>query len=176
MDGVGLGDTGRAEVVRTAERLSREAIRALYSSPLQRTRETADAIGARLGLAVGIEPDLNELDFGEWTGRPLEDLHRDPRWEPWNARRSLNRPPGGESMGEAQMRAVRAVQQICAAHPDQTVAVVSHSDIIKCLLMHYLGLNLDFFQRFEIDPASISAVVTGDWGAKVLSMNQTVQA
>ena len=175
MEGVGLGEAGQAEVARTAERLAGEGIEALYSSPLQRTRETAAAIGRRLGLAVEVEPGLNELDFGDWTGRGLEDLHRDPLWEPWNARRSLNRPPGGESMGEAQMRALRAVEAICAHHRGQTVAAVSHSDIIKCLLMHYLGLNLDFFHRFEVDPGSISWVVVGDWGAKVLGVNHRPQ-
>ncbi len=172
MDGVGLGEEGRAEAARAADRLSGTAVSALYASPLQRTRETADIIGGRLGLAVRIEPGLNELDFGDWTGLPLETLHQDPRWAPWNARRSLNRPPNGESMGEAQMRAVRAIQAISAAPPGRTVALVSHSDIIKAVLAHYLGLNLDFFHRFDIDPASISAMAVGDWGAKVLHINQ----
>ena len=174
MDGVGLGEAGQAEVRRAAERLAGEAIVALYASPLQRTLETAEPIGRRLGLPVRIKPGLNELDFGEWTGKRLDALSQDPRWAPWNARRSLNRPPGGESMGEAQMRAVRAVESLRAAHSDQRVAIVSHSDIIKCLLMHYLGLNLDFYHRFDVDPASVSTAVVGDWGAKVLSINQGV--
>ena len=172
MQGVSLGEAGRAEVERVAGRLAAERVDALYSSPLERTRETAEAIGRRLALPVQLQPDLNELDFGEWTGQPLERLHRDPRWEPWNRQRSLNRPPGGESMGEAQMRAIRGVDAMCAAHPDGRIVAVSHSDIIKAVLAHYLGLTLDLYHRFEIDPASISTLVVGDWGVKVVRINE----
>ncbi len=172
MDGVGLGDAGRGEAARVGAHLANANVRAVYSSPLQRTCETAGVIADRLGLAVTLEPDLVEIDLGEWTGLSFDALAADSRWRTWNTRRSLARPPGGESMGEAQMRAVRAVETIRAAHPDETVAAVSHSDIIKAVLAHYLGLNLDFLQRFEIEPASISTLVVGDWGAKVLRINQ----
>ncbi len=172
MDGVGLGDAGRGEAARVGAHLANANVRAVYSSPLQRTCETAGVIADRLGLAVTLEPDLVEIDLGEWTGLSFDALAADSRWRTWNTRRSLARPPGGESMGEAQMRAVRAVETIRAAHPDETVAAVSHSDIIKAVLAHYLGLNLDFLQRFEIEPASISILMVGDWGAKVLRINE----
>lgn len=174
MEGVGLGEAGRAEAKRAAERLAREPVAAVYASPLQRVQETADAIGKRLGLPVQTEPALQELDFGAWTGKPFSELHGDPAWDAWNTRRSTARPPGGESMGEAQRRAIGAVEAFLTAHPDQAVAAVSHSDIIKAVLCHYLGLDLDLMHRFEIEPASVSTLVVGDWGAKVLRMNEGV--
>ena len=172
MDGVQLGEAGRSEAEQAGARLEGEAVSAIYASPLQRTYETAEIIGRRLALPVQPAADLVELDFGDWTGRPLDTLHRDPLWGPWNSQRSLHRPPGGESMGEAQVRAIRAIEAIRAAHPDGRVVAVSHSDIIKVIVAHYLGLTLDLHHRFEIDPGSISTLVVGAWGAKVLRVNE----
>ena len=172
MEGVELSAQGRAEVERTAARLRREAPAALYSSPLQRCRETADAAAAVLGLPVTVDEGLVEIDFGEWTGKTFDELRADPRWEPWNTRRTLARPPGGETLGEAQMRAVRAVEAICAAHPDHAVVLVTHSDIVKALAAHWIGLPLDFHSRFEVSPASLTTAAVGDWGAKLIRLNE----
>ncbi len=172
MEGVELSAEGRAEVARIAQRLKREAPAALYASPLQRCQETAHVISDALGLPVQEEADLIELDFGEWTGRSFDDLRADPRWEPWNTRRTLARPPGGESLGECQMRAVRAVEAIRAAHPQGGVVLVTHSDVVKALACHWLGLNLDFYSRFEVSPASLTTAAVGDWGAKLIRLNE----
>ena len=172
MEGVELSAQGRAEVERTAARLKREEPAALYSSPLQRCRETADAVAAVLGLPVTIDDGLVEIDFGEWTGKTFDELAADPRWEPWNTRRTLARPPGGETLGEAQMRAVRAVEAIRAAHPEGSVVLVTHSDIVKALAAHWIGLPLDFHSRFEVSPASLTTAMVGDWGAKLIRLNE----
>ncbi len=157
---------------RTAERLRREPVAAIYSSPLQRCRESADAVGRALSLAVTDESGLVELEFGEWTGLSFEELERDPRWPLWNHRRSLHRPPGGESLGEAQMRAVRVTQALAEAHPGAAVVLVSHSDIIKALAMHWLAMPTDFYHRLEVSPASLTTAVVGDWGAKLIRLNE----
>ena len=172
MEGVELSADGRAEVGRIAQRLRREAPAALYASPLQRCRETAHDIAEVLGLPVQDDAGLIELDFGEWTGRSFDELRADPRWEPWNTRRTQHRPPGGESLGECQMRAVRAIEAIRAAHPDGAVVLVTHSDVVKALACHWLGLNLDFYSRFEVGPASLTTAVVGDWGAKLVRLNE----
>lgn len=172
MEGVELSADGRAEVARAAERLKREAPAALYASPLQRCGETAGVIAEALHLPVTEEPGLLELDFGEWTGKSFEELAADPRWEPWNTRRTQTRPPGGESLGECQMRAVRTVEAITAAHPDAAVVLVTHSDVVKALACHWLGLCLDFYSRFEVGPASLTTAVVGDWGAKLMRLNE----
>ena len=172
MEGVELSDEGRAEVGRIAQRLRREAPAALYASPLQRCRETAQVIADVLALPVRDDPGLIELDIGEWTGRSFEELRADPRWEPWNTRRTQTRPPGGESLGECQMRAVRAVEAIREAHPEGAVVLVTHSDVAKALACHWLGLSLDFYSRFEVGPASLTTAVVGDWGAKLVRLNE----
>jgi probable phosphoglycerate mutase len=176
MAGVGLSPQGREEAARVAARLSHQSIAAVYASPLERAQETAAPIAEAVGRDLATEPGLDEIDFGAWTGKALDELAADPRWEPWCRERSLHRPPPGdtpgESMLEAQARGVRAVEALRARHPDQAVALVSHADLIKALLCHWLGLGLDHYLRFDIDPGSISTAVVGDWGAKVLRINE----
>ena len=172
MEGVALSEQGREEVRRTAERLARERPAALYASPLERCRETAHLLAEPLGLPVLEEPGLIEIDFGAWTGKTFDELNTDPAWEPWISRRTLARPPGGETLGEAQMRAARAVDTLRARHRDEGVVLVTHSDIVKALAAHWLGLPLDFHSRFEVSPASLTTSVVGDWGAKLIRLNE----
>jgi broad specificity phosphatase PhoE len=172
MPGVTLGEAGCSQAATLAERLGCEAVAAVYASPLARARETAELIARRLGLEVQVVDALNEIDLGDWSGRSFEELRGDSHWQRWNTARSLTRPPGGETMLEAQVRVVAAVERLCAAHPEESIVVVSHADVIKAALAHYLGLPLDATARFEIAPASISSLVVGAWGAKVLSLNE----
>src|SRR3954454_626478 len=104
--GVGLTERGRAEIAAACECLAGETIAALYASPLQRTRESAEIVAERLGLPIAFRDDLIELDFGDWTGTTFASIRADPRWQPWNQHRSLSRIPGGETMREVQNRAV----------------------------------------------------------------------
>jgi probable phosphoglycerate mutase len=172
MQGVGLSERGREEVRAAGRRLAREGVAALYSSPMARTRETADLLAAALGLPVETAEDLIELDYGDWTGATFEELHDDPRWDLWNRGRGVTRPPGGESMLEVQSRVRRFVEDVTRRHPDRRVAAVSHGDPIKAILAQALGMPLDNLARLEISPASISVLLSGDWGMKVFSVNE----
>jgi broad specificity phosphatase PhoE len=177
MPGVGLGERGRAQAEALARRFAvgEPAVEAVWTSPLDRARETAEPIAARLGLPVRISDALCEIDFGAWTGQPFDALRDDARWRRWNERRgSGERPPGGESMAEAQARASGEVERARAEHPDGRVVLVSHGDVIKAVLAGVLGLPLDAHARFEISPASVSALAVWDGGGKVLSMNESV--
>jgi probable phosphoglycerate mutase len=176
MAGVYLGVQGRRQAEMLAARLSRESIAAVYASPLERAQETAAPVAAQLGLTVQAADDVTDIDFGEWSGAEFQALDGDPRWSAWNETRGTAWPPGGESMPEVQRRAVGALERVCAAHPDSGAVVVSHADVIKAMIAHYLGLGLDAIGRFEISPASISTVAVGAWGAKVLTVNETVAA
>jgi probable phosphoglycerate mutase len=171
--GVLLNDRGRAQVEELADRLAAEPIRAIYSSPLERTRETAGPLARRLGLEVRAADELIELDFGEWTGKGFAELDPLPEWRRYNAHRSGTRIPGGELMLEVQARAVAFAQRVCEEWPGAAVALVSHGDVIRAALLHYLGMPLDFYHRIEISPASVSAVALGEYGAQVLSLNAT---
>lgn len=169
--GVRLSPKGRQEAADLAERLASVPLRAVYSSPLERTRETAEPLSARLGLEVRISEAILELDFGEWTGKSLEELRQDPRFGHFNSFRSGTRIPGGERMPEAQARFVGEMHRLAGLHPDEWVALVSHGDPIKSALAYYLGVPLDLFQRIEISPASVSVVELNEWGPRVLCVN-----
>jgi broad specificity phosphatase PhoE len=170
--GVSLGEEGRAQARHVAERLARESIAAIQTSPLERAQETAAAIGERLTLQPEIHDAINEIDVGEWSGRTFEELHGDPRWQAWNSARAVSRPPRGESMLEVQARVVGHLERTRAEHPERAVVLVTHSDVIKAALLYCLGMPLDGYRLLDIGPASISRLAMGDWGAKVVSMNE----
>jgi broad specificity phosphatase PhoE len=170
--GVGLSATGRAEIAAVAERLADEKIEAVYSSPLQRTRETAEILAARLDMPVNYREDLLELDFGEWTGLTYDAVRRDERWQLWSLCRSIATVPGGESMRQVQERAVRALCELRLTHPDGTVLIISHGDVIRAALLFALGMPLDFFSRIEIGLASLSSIHIDNTGVRVLAVNE----
>lgn len=174
MEGIRLGATGRAQAERLSERMRRETIEAVLTSPRERTRETAEAIVAACRLAAA-EPcsQLDEIDFGEWSGKTFAELEADPDWRHWNAVRSHARTPGGESMLDVQRRVLACMKRLAHGHERKAFALVSHADVIKAVVCHVLGMPIDGWSRFEIDPASITTVVAGDWGAKLLRLNET---
>ncbi|MCB4824141.1 histidine phosphatase family protein [Roseicella aerolata] len=174
MPGVRLDEGGRRSAAQLGPRLRREAPVALHASPQDRCLETAAAIGQACGLDPRPDDALDEIDFGAWTGAAFERLADDPAWAGWNARRAESCPPGGESMRQAQLRAVAGLQHLRARHPGGVVVAVSHADVIKAMLMWCLGLTLDAHQAFDIDPASVSALRLWDGGGKVLWMNEKV--
>ena len=174
--GVPLSDEGRAHAARVAEDIAaRDSVAAIYASPRERTQETATIIADRLGLRVGTAAALDEVDFGDWTGRSFAELDGDAGWQHWNAARSLARAPNGEAMGEAVARAVAYLEAIAASAPVGPVMCVTHCDIIRGVIAHYLGLDLDRLLRFDVDPGSVSTLVVGDWGGKVTMMNRCVR-
>ena len=170
---VSLNEEGRAQAERLAGRLAGARVAALYSSPLARARETAAPLARALGLEVQTSEALGEIRFGDWTGRTLDELDRDPRWRSFNTFRSATRVPGGELMLEAQTRFVAELERLRERHPRASVAVVSHGDLIKAAVAHYAGIHLDLFQRIEIGPASASIVEVDDHGPRILLLNDT---
>jgi broad specificity phosphatase PhoE len=174
--GVGLSERGRAEIASVAERLAGENIDALYSSPLQRTKETAEIVSARLDLPIGYREDVIELDFGEWTGLTFDQVRADRRWEPWQKHRSISAVPGGESMRQVQDRAINALFDLRQIHPNGTVAIISHGDVIRAALLFALGMPLDFYSRIEVGLASISTIRIDDSGIRVPTLNERPRA
>ena len=172
MPGIGLTTRGRAEIAAVAERLAGDGITAIYASPLQRTRESAEILGARLGLPIEFRDDLIELDFGDWTGATFDSIRADPRWEPWRTQRSLATIPGGESMRQVQRRAVEALLAISERHADGSVVLVSHGDVIRAVLVFALGMPLDFYGRLEVGQGSISTLRLDAAGIRVLAINE----
>jgi broad specificity phosphatase PhoE len=169
--GVHLSPHGVRQAEALAGHLAGSGIAALYSSPLERALETAAPIGARLGLDLFPSEELNEIDFGAWTGRTVAELDQLEAWRQFNLFRSSVRVPDGETMVEVQARLLRLIEHLAATHPGRTVGLVSHGDVIKAALAHWLGVPLDLFQRIEIAPASLSLVRLCPYGPKVLLLN-----
>jgi probable phosphoglycerate mutase len=172
MPGVGMTERGRAEIASQAERLAREKIAAIYASPLQRTRETAEIVSARLSLSIEFRDDLLELDFGEWTGATFDAIRADPRWQAWSTQRSLAAIPGGESMRAVQQRIVAAMIELNERHLHETIVLASHGDVIRCVLLFALGMPLDFYNRIEIGQGSISTIQIHPGGIRVLTLSE----
>jgi probable phosphomutase (TIGR03848 family) len=158
LPGVSLGDAGRAEAGRLAEQLAPVPIRAVYASPIERTWETALALTERRRLEPARHDGLLEVDYGDWSGRTLASLSRLKAWRTVQTTPSRMRFPGGESLVEAQARAVAVCEEIAGGHRSQTVALVTHADVIKCAVSHYLGQPLDLFQRIGVAPASVTVL------------------
>ena len=172
MPGVGMTERGRAEIASQAERLAKEKIAAIYASPLQRTRESAEIVAARLGLPIKFREDLLELDFGEWTGATFDSIRADPRWQAWSTQRSLATIPGGESMRAVQQRTVAALLELNERHLHETVVLVSHGDVIRAALLYALGMPLDFYNRLEVGQGSISTIQIHPGGIRVTTLGE----
>lgn len=163
--GVRLDATGAEQAARVGERLAAVPLAAVVSSPLERCRDTAAAIARAQPTRVRVarEKGLTECDYGDWQGRALKELAKEPLWKVVQAQPSAAAFPGGESMTAMQARGVEAVRRrdaaIEAEHgPGAVWVAVSHGDVIKSILADALGMHLDLFQRIHVDPASVSIV------------------
>lgn len=173
--GVPLTDAGRREAEALGRQLASEGLTEVQASPRERAVETAEAIARASGARLAIVEALDEIDFGDWTGSAFGELGG-PVWERWNAARSQARAPGGESMAEAADRIAAHVGGLGSTHPGGRVALVTHCDMIRALVARSIGLSLDNLLTFEVAPASVSRLVTGPWGTRVVSLNETVGA
>lgn len=167
-----LSDVGAAQATRAADRLRvLPQVNALYSSPMERAQQTAEPIANAFGLATTLVDGLIEADFGDWTGRRLDDLRQLPEWNIVQRAPSTFRFPGGESFTEIQARMVTTLDRLRTAHPGGTIVCVSHADTIKAAMAHTLGTHLDLFQRIVISTCSISAISWGPDGPIALCVN-----
>ncbi len=171
MEGIHLSDEGRAQAEAAAERLAGVPLKAIYSSPIERCYETAEAIAARHRLEIDVEHDIGEVDYGRWTNRPLKSLMRTKLWTTVQHWPSAMRFPEGETLRNVQFRAVNVVEEIAAKHPKGTVCCVSHGDVIKLVLANYLGMHIDAYQRIVIAPASVSSLSIGGGSPHVWGLN-----
>jgi probable phosphoglycerate mutase len=172
--GLHLADEGRKQAETAAERIAALGnVAAVYSSPLERAKETAAPISKALGLKTQIDRGLFECDFGDWTGKELKKLMKLPEWQTVQRAPSTFRFPNGESFIEMQTRMVSTLDRLRGRHPGETIVCVSHADTIKAAVAHALGTHIDLFQRIVISPASVSALTWHAGGPIVLAVNST---
>lgn len=171
--GIDLSEAGIEQARAVGERLAAVPVRAVYASPIERTRQTAEHIAGHHRLAVRELPGVIEADYGEWTGGEIRELAKTDLWKTVQVAPSRARFPGGESIAEMQSRMVAALELVVARHPGDVVVVVSHADPIKTAIAHFTGVHLDLFQRFVVSPASVSAFQLGPYGSTLLTCNDS---
>jgi probable phosphomutase (TIGR03848 family) len=173
--GLHLSEMGQAQASELAERikeLSRKPT-AIFTSPLERAKETALPIAKALRLRPLIDRGLLECDFGTWTGKKLATLSRRVEWRAVQNAPSTFRFPEGESFSEMQQRMWSTLERLAKRHRNRTIVVVSHADPIKAAVTYAQGVPLDLFQRTVISPCSLSAITFTDSTPIVLCVNNT---
>ncbi|MBA2365233.1 MAG: MSMEG_4193 family putative phosphomutase [Actinobacteria bacterium] len=171
MPGIHLTDEGRDQAEATAEMLTAVPFKAIYSSPIDRTMETAAPIARIHGLEIVQAPNLGEVEYGKWSNRTFKTLGKTKLWEKVQRYPSGVRFPEGETLREVQTRAVEEVEEIAERHRRQIVCCVSHADVIRLLAAHYLGVHIDLFQRLTVAPASVSVIALNDGRPLVVNLN-----
>ena len=174
-DRVTLSADGQVQSLRLARRLAAEPVVSVRSSPRARALQTAEPIARTAGLHIEAVSDIDEIDAGEWTGRRFDELERDSRWRAWNAERGTSRIPGGESMGEVQDRVVRFIDRVRRTGAQGAHVMISHAEVIRAAMLHFLGLPLRAYSQIAIGPASLSTVVLDDRGIEVLTVNEMAE-
>lgn len=172
--GVHLNDEGKAQAEALGQRLADVPLKQIYASPLERTMETAEAIQRfHSHLTIEHNTELGEVKYGDWEGKPIAALYGRKMWAVVQEYPSRASFPNGETMRGVQVRAVNEIERLVKSHPGETIAIVSHADLIKMVLAHYLGMHLDNFQRIVVSPASISTMQLGHSRPFIASMNDT---
>jgi broad specificity phosphatase PhoE len=162
MPGTHLNAAGRAEAERASERLKSKPIRHIFSSPMERARETAEPLARALNLPVQISEAINEVDFGDWQGAEMTALRDQEEWHRWVKFRSGLRLPRGEMMVNIQARVISEMIRLKEQFASEHVALFSHGDPIRSALCHWLGMPLDYMVRMEVAPGSVNVVILNE--------------
>lgn len=170
-EGVFLNDEGKRQVRELSQNLTGISFSAIYCGPLDRTLETANIISKSCNLLSTPSDDFLEIDYGKWTNLSIEELKNDPLFRKFNTFRSCARIPEGEFVLDAQKRIIDGLHNLYEKHPDQTIAVVSHADLIKLAIGYYAGIPIDFLHRLEISPASVSIIELFEDSVSILRIN-----
>ncbi|MDO8528037.1 MAG: histidine phosphatase family protein [Deltaproteobacteria bacterium] len=177
---IALNDVGKKQAGDLKNWLCKMEIDAVYSSPMLRAKETAQILVAdRKGLSVIEEPGVAEVHYGDWVGLTFEEVRKQHGkiFSDYHSNASGVQIPGGESVKTAQKRAVDAVERMRATHKGQRVVVVSHADVIKMILLHYLDMPLDHLQALGCDNGSLSIYRFGtEWGDRLVALNYFSEA
>ncbi len=173
LPGFALSEKGRQQAEATGLRLADAPLKAIYSSPMERCCETAQAIAAHHRLPVKTFDDLAEIDYGAWQGRTLKSLYGSKGWKLLRARPADFRFPNGETIREAQSRGMQAIETLRLRHKDKVIVACSHCDMIKLIVAGCLGLGIDLYDRIHIAPASITTLQLSEGPPRLINASDT---
>jgi broad specificity phosphatase PhoE len=169
-----LSIQGERQAAALAAHLAPERDVLIATSPRLRTQQTAHAISAATGSPVHLAPDIDEIDFGRWSGQRFEQLASDPGWRDWNEHRDSARTPAGDCIADVQRRAMRQLHRMHATHPHRTVALVTHAEVIRALLIEILRLHANAYQTIDITPGSITRLSCQSGALAVSTINEQI--
>jgi probable phosphomutase (TIGR03848 family) len=170
--GISLNEKGRVQARAAADLVAPLPLTAIFSSPMERTQQTATALADLKGLPLEVVDGLLEVDYGEWAGQEFKVLRKTDLWKVVQQHPSGARFPGGESVREAQARIVAAIEAILGRHPGGVVAAFSHSDMIKLAVAHFTGVHLDLYQRLVVSAGSVTALHLGSGPPALVKLNE----
>lgn len=168
---VPLNARGRAEARRVARHLKKVPLDAIFTSPMLRAVETAQSLVDGRGLKIRLTADLAEIDYGLWVGKTFEEVMKEEAYAVYHRTPRRAHPPGGEKMTEVLRRAVGFIEGLKKKYRKGRIAVVSHADVIKTILVHYLGMDLNNLQKFRIDNTSVSLLWFQKGHARIMAVN-----
>jgi broad specificity phosphatase PhoE len=156
---VELNQLGRTQVEAAARFAQTIKPDLIVTSPLMRARQSAEIIAAELGgVEIAEEPEIAEVLYGRWEGLTYHELIEDEHYMRYRKAPLEHPTPGGETIAEVQARGVAAVTRMIEANTGRRVLFVSHGDIIRTVLCHFIGLELKYFHRIRVDNATFSAL------------------
>jgi broad specificity phosphatase PhoE len=168
---VPLNTRGQEQARLVAEALASLGVNHIFSSPLVRARQTAEFLAARLQKSIGEIPDLREVGYGDWEGKTFNEMRTHPVahqvfHDPINATF-----PNGESLLEVQQRGIQVIEWVRNTYPQAIVTLVSHGDVIRTALAHYLGMPFNEYRRLDLDNGAISVLELFDGWIRVKALN-----
>ena len=172
LPGIHLSPEGRRQALSLALRLGDKGLTAIHASPRERAVSTAEAIASAAGLRLEIAHAADEVDFGTWAGKSFAELEDDADWRRWNANRANAMTPAGERMRDIAARIAGHIDMLTDRYADGSIAIVTHAEVIRAAVLHYLDMPIGDYNRLQIDPASITTLATGAWGAKLCGLNE----
>jgi ribonuclease H / adenosylcobalamin/alpha-ribazole phosphatase len=169
-----LDERGEGQARALSRRLQVHWPFTLESSPRRRARHTAGIIAAPRDLPVRIVPQMDEVDFGNWSGRSFAALAADPQWRRWNRYRSVSRTPAGDCIRDVQLRALKHFESLQAQ--GGTVVIVTHAEVIRAIALLAMGASIDEYTKVDIAPASVTAINVNGSDLRLDCLNQQVAA
>lgn len=169
--GIPLTLAGHAEAQALGRHMTKLDLDALYTSPRCRARETAWHIVCETGVPCSVATELDEIDFGCWSGMSFDALSSDVWWRHWNETRDTASTPAGETMRDVAARVASLIGRLRREFPDRAVGLITHSDVIKAAICHYRGWPFSHVHSIEIGPATVSTLALRDGGSDLLACN-----
>ncbi len=174
--GVPINAAGREQVRGLAKRLRPVGITHVQSSPCRRALQTAAPIAWDAALSVETFAALDEVEFGDWSGRSFDELYRESGWRQWNEDRARSQAPGGEDMASVQGRIVAHLHRMHAQHPFGRIVIVSHAETIRAAALHLMSMPLDDWSSVPVPPASITRVQVLGPGRALIGLEEPAAA